>query len=1214
MVTPEEQCHAATGVCPIQQPGSYFCSRPVLETLASCFESTVPGVRCGGSQVSGPVDVEDLAGVFSTAGQPSVRECTQKPRPYKVNGYPRRPPGPSPTYVEEAALAYCTDTRWMACPATSYCPLYESQRPIDSWHVLPCAQELLHGYFPKLLTKLEIQPEVDELLLTALDGFVLVLDNNGDMAYLSPNVKDYLGIAQMDLMGQSVFDYSHPCDHDEIRESLSLKTSEAVEHHNPCNIFLRLKCTLTSKGRKVNLKSASYKVIHCRGRLIVHPSTKAITNTSKSDDNSNNENSNGADESDSSEESHEKEPGASLVVVASPVPHPGNIEIPMGKSTFLSQHNLSMKFTYADDKLAEFLGWESNDLMGQSVFEFHHALDNVSLDKSFKSLFSKGQCETMAYRFLNKQGGYAWVVTQATLIHCSRLQKPLSVVCVNYLLSGVEHEDEVYSVRQVVARDSRLHLLNELKEEAKEEEPVEVPEDKAPKPLVPLQPKKTPVSCIASLLQRAPTVHQLSSPSPLTLKSETDSNKENDNNNRTASAKVKVPFCEPEAIRRTPAGPVPPSFSSPDPVVYQPPFSRPVPQTATASIFAPRTEDMNTGFLMFCEDQPGLTMLKDEPDDLTHLAPTPGDVCVPLDPPFLTDMFDEFILSSNYCPLLSPELSNEPPDHPATACNSHDRGSTASNNSCTGSCNGEAVDPLKAILTDDGLKAEDSNSSDGDPFIYRDSSSRCSLGTDLHSPTSSKSPESSGGGDSLGSPYGNRDAKSLNSYVKGETHVSDDDGLLTMNFNDMMYDEELEMRAPYIPMCDQDETLQMLMFDDMVMWGASTTQKKPKLLSEAAEENSSLAQLLTNESSLKQTKVHENLVVNPVQVLGQVSVQCTPTAQDITAERENTNKRVHSYSSKSGVGNKRVKHADLPNVTSCNLNSGKATRSNLSSLERMLSDPVQSSQLLQQLVSQQVPKNRNWQDSQQISVGEPRNRLHTDDNNRGNGTSRSNNFSEESHVRRLDDKGGGNDSCGIGGGDATCSSSTSQRLVDSNPRQVDAKGGGVNVLRRGPLVSDGVGKSPQQQSNSVLMNLLVSGCDVEMNNNNSGNNNLQSAQQPSPQLFVPRMLVLPPDKLSLSPLRISADEQRAGYPRCGWFDDSATGNPSSLRDESSPGPMRDKLEMPPPLVRPSALHQPPPISPPQSSPASCFDMFNYDDFVNATTMLSDEAVLLDSLI
>lgn len=38
-----------------------------------------------------------------------------------------------------------------------------------------------------------------------------------------------------------------------------------------------------------------------------------------------------------------------------------------------------------------------------------------------------------------------------------------------------------------------------------------------------------------------------------------------------------------------------------------PQIGRPLPQTATASIFAPRTEDMNTGFLTYSEDQPGLT-------------------------------------------------------------------------------------------------------------------------------------------------------------------------------------------------------------------------------------------------------------------------------------------------------------------------------------------------------------------------------------------------------------------------------------------------------------------------------------------------------------------------------------------------------------------------------------------------------------------------------
>ncbi|CAL1686613.1 unnamed protein product [Lasius platythorax] len=272
---------------------------------------------------------------------------------------------------------------------------------------------------PASLPKSESSAEMDELFPKALNGFMLVLSGDGNMVYLSENVNDYLGVSQMDMMGQSVYEYSHPCDHDELRECLSSKPMDKSEKR-ACNFFLRLKCTLTNKGRKVNLKSASYKVIHCTGSL---------TNIRDS-----NSNSMEVVNEEQEDEPAEQDTGASLVLVGSPIPHPSNIEIPLGRHTFLSKHSLSMKFTYADEKLAEYLGWDSEELMGRSVFEFYHALDNVALDKCFKCLFSKGQCETVAYRFLGKRGGYAWVVTQATLIHCSKQQKPNSVVCVNYIL------------------------------------------------------------------------------------------------------------------------------------------------------------------------------------------------------------------------------------------------------------------------------------------------------------------------------------------------------------------------------------------------------------------------------------------------------------------------------------------------------------------------------------------------------------------------------------------------------------------------------------------------------------------------------------------------------------------------------------------------------------------------------------------------------------
>lgn len=39
-----------------------------------------------------------------------------------------------------------------------------------------------------------------------------------------------------------------------------------------------------------------------------------------------------------------------FVAVGEPISHPANIEIPLGRDTFLTKHSLDMKFTYADDK------------------------------------------------------------------------------------------------------------------------------------------------------------------------------------------------------------------------------------------------------------------------------------------------------------------------------------------------------------------------------------------------------------------------------------------------------------------------------------------------------------------------------------------------------------------------------------------------------------------------------------------------------------------------------------------------------------------------------------------------------------------------------------------------------------------------------------------------------------------------------------------------
>ncbi|MGH0119948.1 UNVERIFIED_CONTAM: hypothetical protein FKN15_029211 [Acipenser sinensis] len=64
-------------------------------------------------------------------------------------------------------------------------------------------------------------------------------------------------------------------------------------------------------------------------------------------------------------------------------------------------------------------------------------------------LLSKGQVCTGHYRFLVKHGGFVWAETQASVLYSSKITLPEAVVCINFILSGVQDSGVVFSVEQM---------------------------------------------------------------------------------------------------------------------------------------------------------------------------------------------------------------------------------------------------------------------------------------------------------------------------------------------------------------------------------------------------------------------------------------------------------------------------------------------------------------------------------------------------------------------------------------------------------------------------------------------------------------------------------------------------------------------------------------------------------------------------------------------
>ncbi|PSN55283.1 Single-minded 1 [Blattella germanica] len=118
--------------------------------------------------------------------------------------------------------------------------------------------------------------ELGSHLLQTLDGFIFVVAPDGKIMYISETASVHLGLSQVvELTGNSIYEYIHPMDHDEMTSVLSSPQplfqhgGDLLQHEFELEraFFLRMKCVLAK--RNAGLTTGGYKVIHCSGYLKV---------------------------------------------------------------------------------------------------------------------------------------------------------------------------------------------------------------------------------------------------------------------------------------------------------------------------------------------------------------------------------------------------------------------------------------------------------------------------------------------------------------------------------------------------------------------------------------------------------------------------------------------------------------------------------------------------------------------------------------------------------------------------------------------------------------------------------------------------------------------------------------------------------------------------------------------------------------------------------
>lgn len=293
---------------------------------------------------------------------------------------------------------------------------------------------------------------LEELIPEALDGFVFVIGSDGRCLFISDNVRRYLGLLPIEMTGDSFYKYIHPCDHEEFAKELCGKipledmeifdglfcsdsvfmmsnhlkggsTNERDFEKQPYrSFFVRMKSTLTSRGKSVNLKASTYRVVHCMGRL------KSVITGAQSD----------------KEGSH-----CCFIGIGVPLMFNSTFEVPLDQATFSSHHSLDFSFQYSENNIEEILGYKPSEVVGQSLFKFLHVCDQDVLTNCHKTLLTKGQSVSGYYRLLAKYGGWVWVQTKASIVYSSKSSQPQFVLCVHYSISTIEQENNLVSLDQL---------------------------------------------------------------------------------------------------------------------------------------------------------------------------------------------------------------------------------------------------------------------------------------------------------------------------------------------------------------------------------------------------------------------------------------------------------------------------------------------------------------------------------------------------------------------------------------------------------------------------------------------------------------------------------------------------------------------------------------------------------------------------------------------
>uniref|UniRef100_A0A480ZBE0 Neuronal PAS domain-containing protein 2 n=1 Tax=Sus scrofa TaxID=9823 RepID=A0A480ZBE0_PIG len=263
--------------------------------------------------------------------------------------------------------------------------------------------------------------EFTQLMLEALDGFIIAVTTDGSILYVSDSITPLLGHLPSDVMDQNLLNFLPEQEHSEVYKMLSshmLVTDSPSPEYLKSDNDLEFYCHLL-RGSLNPKEFPTYEYIKFVGNF----------------------------------RSYNNEPSPSCNGFDSALSRP--CRVPLGKEVcfiatvrlatpqflkemcivdepleeFTSRHSLEWKFLFLDHRAPPIIGYLPFEVLGTSGYDYYHVDDLELLARCHQHLMQFGKGKSCCYRFLTKGQQWIWLQTHYYITYHQWNSKPEFIVC-----------------------------------------------------------------------------------------------------------------------------------------------------------------------------------------------------------------------------------------------------------------------------------------------------------------------------------------------------------------------------------------------------------------------------------------------------------------------------------------------------------------------------------------------------------------------------------------------------------------------------------------------------------------------------------------------------------------------------------------------------------------------------------------------------------------